>query len=161
MCQNSCRVMLCTTKKFVKSVSTRIKSKCCEDGVAQTINGKSSGYFLSLFLCWCDTSSRCVVQCCTFCHGRQKSPKKKVLHITCWVLRVDCAMHRNFSAYCPIYTFFPKNIFLDVIYYPGTHFLFFASAWRFEVIGNGSRLTRKWHSIRAGTELNAMTGQLV
>ena len=71
------RAMLCTTKKFVKSISAWITSKCWEDGISQPIkiNGKSSAYFLSLFLCWCDASSWCVVRRCTFCHGWQKSPK--------------------------------------------------------------------------------------
>ena len=83
-------------------------SKCCEDSVSQPINGISSVYFLLFFLCWCHASSRCVVQCHTFCHGQQKSPKKKVLHSACWALRTDCTMHRNFSAYCPI--FFPEIV---------------------------------------------------
>ena len=39
------------------------------------INGKSSAYCLSLFLCWCDTSSWRAVWCHTFRHGQQKSPK--------------------------------------------------------------------------------------
>ena len=81
--------MLCTTKKFVKSVSAQITSKCCEDGVSQPIkiNGKSSAYFISLFLCWCDTSSWRNVQCRTFCHGRQKVPRTEALHMLgalCW-----------------------------------------------------------------------------
>ena len=40
------------------------------------INRKSSAYFLSLFLCWCDASRWHIVRCCTFHHGQQKSPKK-------------------------------------------------------------------------------------
>ena len=45
------REILCTTKKFVKSVSAWITSQPIK------INGKSSAYFLSLFLYWCDASS--------------------------------------------------------------------------------------------------------
>ena len=63
------RVMLCTTKKFVKSVSARITSQPIK------INGKSSAYFLSLFLCWCDASSWRIVRRRTFRHGRQNSHK--------------------------------------------------------------------------------------
>ena len=33
-------------------------------------------YFLSLFLCSCDTSSWCVTRCPTFCHGWQKKQRQ-------------------------------------------------------------------------------------
>ena len=69
-------------------------------------NGKSSVYFLSLFLCWCDTSSWRVVRRRTFCHGRQKSPKKQALHFTYWVLCIYCTMHRNFS----VNILFPESL---------------------------------------------------
>ena len=68
-------------------------------------NGKSV-YFLSLFLCWCDTSSWRVVRRCTVCHGRQESPKKQVLHFTYWVFCIYCRMHRNFS----VNILFPENL---------------------------------------------------
>ena len=50
--------------------------------------------------------------------------------------------------------------FLDKIHHPGAHFQLLASAWRFEMIENGSHLTRKWR-IRVGIKSNATTGQLV
>ena len=83
MHQNSCHDQLlrqrccALQKKFVKSVSAQITSKCCEDGVSQPIkiNGKFSVYFLSLSLCWCDVSGWRVIWRCTFRHGRQNSPK--------------------------------------------------------------------------------------
>ena len=121
--------------------------------------GKYSAYFLTLFLCWCDASSWCVVQCHTFCHGRQKSLKKQALHLTCWALCIDCTMHRNFSGDI----FFLESLvcsFFDEIYHLGARFQLFSSAWRFELIENGSRLARKWRT-RGGTEANATTGQLV
>ena len=159
----SCREWCCELQRnFWKAAPLGLElSKCCEDSVSQPINGISSVYFLLFFLCWCHASSRCVVQCHTFCHGQQKSPKKKVLHSACWALRTDCTMHRNFSAYCPI--FFPEIVMFfcccwhDLLPWSS----FSALAWWSEVIENGSCLTRKWCSISAGTELNAMTGQLV
>ena len=56
-------------------------------------------YFLTRFLCWCAASSWCVVWRRTFNHGWQKSPKKQVLHLTCWALCTDHTLHRNISLY--------------------------------------------------------------
>ena len=81
------REILYTTKKFVKSVSAQTTSQPIK------INGKSSAYFLSLFLCWCDTSSRRVVRRRTF----RQELKKQALHFTCLALCVDCTMHRPCS----------------------------------------------------------------
>ena len=88
------RAILCTTKKFVKSVSAQIMSQPIK------INGKSSAYFLSLFLCWCDASSWRVVRRCTF----HQELKKQALHFTCLALCVDCTTHRN----CSVHTL-PRN----------------------------------------------------
>ena len=154
------RAMFCTTKKFVKTVSTRITSKCCEDGIAQPIkvNGKSSAYFLSLFLCWCDTSSWRVVRCRTFRHGRPKNCRSRCCTLHAWrsVLIIQCT--QTF-----LYNTLPRNFgvrFFEEIHHPGACFQLLASAWRFEMIENGSRLARKW-CIRAGIELNTTIGQLV
>ena len=81
------RAILCTTKKFVKSVSARITSQPIQ------INGKSSAYFLSLFLFWCDASSWRVVRHRTF----HQELKKQALHFTCLALYADRTMHRNCS----------------------------------------------------------------
>jgi len=81
------RVILCTTKKFVKSVSAQIMSQPIK------INGKSSAYFLSLFLRWCDASSWRVVRRRTFC----QELKKQALHFTCLALCIDRTTHRNCS----------------------------------------------------------------
>ena len=51
-------------------------------------------------------------------------------------------------------------VVVDKIHHPGARFQLLASAWRFEMIENGSRLARKW-CIRVGIELNATIGQLV
>ena len=79
------RVTLCTTKKFVESVSAWSTSQPIK------INGKSSAYFQSLFLGWCDAPSWRVVERHTFC----QELKKQALHFTCLVLCVDRTTHRN------------------------------------------------------------------
>ena len=68
-------------------------------------------YFLLLFLCWCDTSCWHVIQWRTFYHGKQKSPKKKVLHLTCWALHIDHTVHGNASAEI----FFPESLVRGVL----------------------------------------------
>ena len=95
-------------------------------------------YFLSLFLCWCDNLSWCIVQHCTFHHGQQKSPKKQVLHLTCWALCVDHTMLRNLS----VNLFFPECsvFFFGATYHLVAPFQLFASSWWFEQIENGRRL---------------------
>ena len=94
-------VMVCTTKKFVKSVSAQITSKCCFNPQ----NRSYSAYFLLLFLCWCDTSSWCH----TFCHGQQKSPKKQAPHLTCWALCIGkfgvCFLGLNLSPWSSLSAF--------------------------------------------------------
>ena len=93
------RTMLCTRKNIVnkqKSSPLKLHPNAVKTASHNPLNGKFSASFLSLFLSWCDASSWCVIRC-IFRHGRQKSPKKQVLHLTCWVLCVDCTMHRNFS----------------------------------------------------------------
>ena len=149
------RAILCTTKKFVKSISAQITSQPIK------INGKSSAYFLLLFLCWCDASSWRVVRRRTFRHVRQKSPKN-------WRCR-RCTSHAWHSALIiqrtetVLYNTLPGNFgvhFLGEIHHPGACSQLLALAWRFEIIENGSRLARKWR-IRAGIEPNATIGQLV
>ena len=125
------RAILCTTKKFVKSVSARIMSQPIK------INGKSSAYFLSLFLYWCDASS------CTSHAWRSAlivQHTETVLYHT---------LPGNFGV-----------CFSGEIHHTRARFWLLALAWRFEMTENGSRLTRKWR-IRAGIEPNAMIGQLV
>ena len=80
------REILCTTKKFVKSVSAWITSQPPKN------YGKSSAYFLSLFLYWCDATSWRVVRRCTF-----HQELKEALHFTCLALRVDRTTRRNCS----------------------------------------------------------------
>ena len=118
------RAMLCTTKKFVKSVSTRIMSQPIK------IYGKSSAYFLSLFLCWCDASRWRVVQCCTFRHGGQKSPKNwRSRHST------SHAWHSALIVQCTetvLYNPLPGNFgvhFFGEIHHQGARFQLLASAW--------------------------------
>ena len=68
-------------------------------------------YFQSLSLCWCDASSWHVIQRHTFRHGKQKSPKKQALHLTCLVLCVDHTVHGNITAN----TFFPESLVCSVL----------------------------------------------
>ena len=124
------RAMLCSTMKFVKSISTRTTSQPIK------INGNSSAYFPSLFLCWCDASSWRVVRRRTFRHGQQKSPKN-------WRSR-RCISHAWCSAVIVqrteivLYNTLPGNFgvrFFGEIYHPGVHFHFsVASAWQFKMI---------------------------
>ena len=149
------RAILCTTKKFVKSISAQITSQPIK------INGKSSAYFLLLFLCWCDASSWRVVRRRTFRHVRQKSPKN-------WRCR-RCTSHAWHSALIiqrtetVLYNTLPGNFgvrFFGEIHHPGACFWLLASAWQFEMIQKRSCLTRKWH-IKVVIEPNATIGQLV
>ena len=149
------RAMLCSKMKFVKSVSARTTSQPIK------INGKSSAYFLSLFLCWCDVSSWRVVRRRTFRHGWQKSPKNwrsrrctsHAWHSALIVQRTETVLYNTLSGNFGVR-------FFGEIHHPGARFQLLASAWRFEMIENGSRLARKWRT-RGGTEANATTGQLV
>ena len=62
-----------------------------------------------------------------------------------------------------LYHTLPRNFgvrFFGEIHHPGACLGLLASAWRFEMTENGSRLTRKWR-IRAGIEPNTTIGQLV
>ena len=149
------RVMLCTTKKFVKSVSARITSQPIK------INGKSLAYFLLLFLCWSDASHWCVVRHRTFRHGWQKSPKNwRSRRCTSHAWRSALIVQRTETV---LYNTLPGNFgvrFFGKIHHPGARFRLLASAWRFEMIENGSRLARKWR-IKAGIEPNTTIGQLV
>ena len=138
------RAILCTTKKFVKSISARITSQPIQ------INGKSSAYFLSLFLCWCDASSWRVVRGRTFC----QELKKQALHFICLAHCVDRTTHRNCSVSYSSRKFWCAVFWRDS---SASRFRLLASAWRFEMIENGSRLARKWR-IRAGVEPNATIG---
>ena len=137
------RATLCTTKKFVESVSAWVTSQPIK------INGKSSAYFQSLFLGWCDAPSWRVVERHTFC----QELKKQALHFTCLVLCVDRTTHRNCFVLYSSQKF--RCAFFFEIHHPGARFQLLASAWRFEMIENRSRLARKW-CIRAGIEPNAM-----
>ena len=131
------------------------------------INGESSAYFLSLFLWWCDVSSLSVVWRHTFRHGRHRSPKNRrskrctshawhsTLIVQCTETFLDNTLPGNFGVFS-----FLLSFFLDKIHHPGARFQLLASAWRFEMTENGSRLTRKW-CIRAGIKPNTTTGQLV
>ena len=119
MRQNSClawsaaeRVM-CTIKKFVKSVSAQIMSKCCDDGVSQLIKWQIFSVLpiaFPLFMCRFQLMCRLTR---TFNHGWQKSPKKQVLHLTCWALCADRTLHRNIALYSSQkvwYAFFGQDL---------------------------------------------------
>ena len=129
-------------------------------------NGKSSAYFLLLFLWWCDVSSWHVVQRRTFRYGQQKSPKNwrskrctsHAWHSVLIIQRTETFLYNALPGNVGVHFCFV--LFFDKIHHLGTCFQLLASAWRFEMIENGSRLARKL-SIRAGIAPNAMIGQLV
>ena len=152
MHQNSCparlaaeRVMLCTTKKFVKSISTRIK--CCEDGISQPIKWEIFSMLPITFplLKWRFES--------TWPHsamGNRKIPRSRC-----------CTLHAGHSAlikqctetFLYMYIFFLEIlmcIFLDKIYYPGDCFQLFAMAWQFEMVENRSGNWTKCYDWSAG-----------
>ena len=106
MRQNSClagSAAGCALQRSLWSVSAWITSKCCEDSVSQPT--KWEIFSVLSMLHWCAASSQ-LIQCCTFCHEQQKSPKKQALNLTCWALCVDHTMHRSFS----VDIFFPESL---------------------------------------------------
>ena len=132
------RAILCTTKKFVKSISAQITSQPIK------INGKSSAYFLLLFLCWCDASSWRVVRRRTFCHGRQKSPKNwRSRRCTSHAWRSALIVQRTETV---LHNTLPGNSgvrFFGQIHHPGARFRLLTSAWHLkwlktEVVSPGS-----------------------
>ena len=156
------RAMFCTTRKYVKSISARITSKCCEDDVSQPIKWEIFSILPTTFplLMWrlmhCSTS-----YILPWVTEKSQKLKKQALHFTCRALCVDCTMHKKlFVIHIDFWWIFFVCVFFDKIYYPGACFLLLTSAWWFETIENRSCLTRKWR-IRAGTELNATIGPLV
>ena len=96
MHQNCClawlaaeRVMLCTTKKFVKSISTRIIYKRCEDGISQPIKWEIFSILPIAFpsLKWCFE-----LTCHHSAMGDRKVPRNRccTLHAGCSALIKQC-----------------------------------------------------------------------
>ena len=102
-----------------------------------------------------------VVRRCTFRHGRQKSPKNwRSRHCTSHAWRSALIVQRTETVLYNSYLEILVCRFFGEIHRPGAHFQLLTSAWRFEMIENGSRLASKWH-IKAGIQPNPTIGPMV
>ena len=142
------RAILCTTKKFVKSVSTWITSQpIIINGNLQHTSYRFSFVDVTLQV---DALFEVVHSAKNW---RSRRCTSHAWHSALIVQRTETVLYHTL----------PGNFgvrFLGEIHHPGAHFQLLASAWRFEMIENRCRLARKW-CIRAGIEPNAMIGQLV
>ena len=149
------RMMLCTTKNFVKSFSAQITSKCCKDGVSQPIKWEIFSIFPIAF----PLLMRCFE---LICHLTS--------YILQWVtgksqeadtaLHMLVALHWSYNAWKLFCMYIlPRNVgvpffFFDEIYHLGASFQFWHDNLKWlktEVISPGSEAqptpqTRKRHT---------------
>ena len=140
------REILCTTKKFVKSVSAWITSQ-----PPKIIGNLQHTSYRFSFI---DVTLQ-VDALFDVVHSIKNWRRRCTSHAWRSVLIVhhaETVLYHTLPGFC--FCFFGK------IHHPGACFRLLASAWLFEMIENGSRLARKW-CIRAGNKLNATIGQLV
>ena len=147
---------MCTTKKFVKCISTQMMPKC-EDSVSQPIKREIFNVVPIAFplLMWCfqliHSSTLYTLSQATDKSQEAGAPLNmfNVLHLSYNAQKLFC-IYSSWKVWC---AFFGWDL-------SPRSFQLFASTQRFEMIENRSCLTRQ-RCIRVGIEPNGTTGQLV